>query len=559
MTENHPEDEIKNPPAIQYPALPWLAALAIMILFDQLTWEKQFGLQFLILTVLVLTAMFALAAAEKKRIPWPSYLLLAPILLGGVMTALRTASSTTAFNILLVLAGFALLALTLLNGQWSLLRLREVLLGGLTLIQSALIDPVRVLIERAKHPATSPDSQKPHPWRRVWPYLRGVLIALPVLLVLGGLLASADMIFRQNLGGLLSWFRIENLIDAIFRAVYILIFAYLMAGVFIHALTRGAEAKALSEDQPFFKPFLGHTEAFIVLALVNLLFLGFIVVQFRYFFAGEANITIEGFTYAEYARRGFFELVAVAIISLGLYYLLSMFTQRASRTTRVVFSVLGVLLMLQVGIMLISAFQRLSLYEAAYGFTTLRTVAHVFMVWLGVLLAAVTLMEVFNQFKRLAFTLFMIVFGFTLTLNLLNVDRFIATQNIAHAAAGHPLDASYLMWNLSNDGIPALFEAWTAPDTPEDVKESLEGVLACKFALRKQRPARDFWAERHFSASRADALFAAHQQTLKAYPFIEKIEYYEDLNPEQAIDQAYRSNFIVVDGEEIWCKTAQGD
>jgi hypothetical protein len=57
-----------------------------------------------------------------------------------------------------------------------------------------------------------------------------VLIALPLLLVLGALLASADSIFRHSLGNLFNWLKIENLYEFIFRTIYICIFAYFLAG-----------------------------------------------------------------------------------------------------------------------------------------------------------------------------------------------------------------------------------------------------------------------------------------------------------------------------------------
>ena len=56
----------------------------------------------------------------------------------------------------------------------------------------------------------------------------------------------------------------------------------------------------------------------MVLAGVALLFAAFVLVQFRYFFGGAQNIGIEGYTFAEYARRGYGELMAVAVLSLLL-------------------------------------------------------------------------------------------------------------------------------------------------------------------------------------------------------------------------------------------------
>jgi hypothetical protein len=553
MTEINAQKQQKSNHEVKLPTLPLAISLVIMVIFDQLSWEKQRGIQFLALTFLVLVGLAMMIIFEKKRVPWPSYLLLVPIIFGASMTVIQLAPVTTFFNILLTLYALILLAITLLNGKWVHYRIRDVLMGLLLLIQSALIDPIRVLIKKKDTPDNLPGKENGEGWRKLLPYLRGLIIAIPLLLVFGVLLASADLIFKTGLTNLFSWFTVENFADLIFRTIYICIMAYFLAGAYIHALTRTAEKKVLSPDKPFLSPFLGNLEAFTVLGLVNLLFLGFIFIQFRYFFAGETNITLEGFTYAEYARRGFFELVAVSIISLGLYYTLNMVTRRIDHKIKRVFSTLGALLMLQVGCMLVSAFQRLSLYEAAYGFTTLRTITHVFMIWLGVLLVAAVLMEVFNQFRRLALVLFLVLLGFTLSLNLLNVDQFIAQRNVEHAIEGNPLDSRYLVHQLSEDGFLTLFTYWQAQSTPQKVQDALHASLACRYAMRINQQEREGWPEWHNSAVRVDALFERYQSDLVTYPLIERVEtyfYYEDGQEVEGISKSY---FISIQSEEVWC------
>ena len=49
-----------------------------------------------------------------------------------------------------------------------------------------------------------------------------------------------------------------------------------------------------------------------MLGLLDALFLAFVAVQARYFFGGTQRLALLELTYAEYARRGFFELLAVA-------------------------------------------------------------------------------------------------------------------------------------------------------------------------------------------------------------------------------------------------------
>lgn len=76
----------------------------------------------------------------------------------------------------------------------------------------------------------------------------------------------------------------------------------------------GAPGGAASAGLPLV---LGAVEVATVLALLDALFLAFLLVQFRYFFGGAAwEHAPGGPTYAEYAHRGFFELVAVVALML---------------------------------------------------------------------------------------------------------------------------------------------------------------------------------------------------------------------------------------------------
>jgi hypothetical protein len=142
--------------------------------------------------------------------------------------------------------------------------------------------------------------------------LLGLLLTLPVVSLLGALLASADPVFSQQLQRLLQVFNLEKLGEYLFRLFYISILAYFLSGVLLYALFSSREEKLSGGRRDGPAGGLGWLEAGIILASVDLLFASSCGAKFRYFFGGQANIHLEGFTYAEYARRGFNELVAVA-------------------------------------------------------------------------------------------------------------------------------------------------------------------------------------------------------------------------------------------------------
>ena len=162
---------------------------------------------------------------------------------------------------------------------------------------------------------------------------------------------------------------------------------------------------------------------------------------------------MDGFTFAEYARKGFGELITVAFLSLLLYLGLSAITRRKSVGKQKWFAGMGVALVLLVAVILVSSFYRLSLLEDAYGFSRLRTYSHVFMVWLGILLAAVIGLEIANYRRGFAMAAFFMVIGFGITLNVLNVDTFILRANVNRAVSMGNLDYLYLQ-ELSDDSVP---------------------------------------------------------------------------------------------------------
>jgi hypothetical protein len=186
-----------------------------------------------------------------------------------------------------------------------------------------------------------------------------------------------------------------------------------------------------SDARASLSPFLGFTEAIVVLGSVNLLFAFFVGIQLRYFFGGQANIHLLGYTYAEYARRGFGELVVVALLSLLLYLGLVALAKRENPAQRWIFSAMGIALVALIAVILASAFQRLALYEGAYGFTGLRTYTHIFMIWLGILLLAVVGLEIAGVRRFFPLAALLAGLGFGVTLNLLDVDAFIVWQNVA--------------------------------------------------------------------------------------------------------------------------------
>src|SRR5215213_9495570 len=505
----------------------WCIVILLGWAFDFLFWEKSLGINFAIFITLSLATGILLLRGDGLRLSRGSSLLLLPIALLAIMTFLRLEPMTVFLSISMVLFLMGVFALTYLSGEWIRYSLLDYLFGYLRLAGSVIARPIGFAAQN-RRPPSGQSTQGEKASARVWPYVRGIIIALPVIAIFASLLSAADPIFANRLEGLIDWFKIDNLPEYIFRLVYILLFAYALAGTFLHAAQTSAETV---EEKTRVSPFLGFTEATIVLGSVVILFLAFVFVQFQYFFGGQANINVEGYTYSEYAVRGFGELVTVAFFSLLLLLGLGAITRRDTENQRRTFSILGVGLVGLLIVMLIAAFQRLGLYEAAYGFSRLRTYTHIFMIWLGLLLVGVVVLEVLRRERAAGLAMILASLGFIISLNLLNVDAFIVKQNIQReirsttdktfAQGRADLDAQYFV-DLSEDAIPPMVSAFHSKSLPVSVKEKVGAALACKEYEHKQDTRIYPWQSFHFSRWNADTGLKEVKKELVAYKIIDK-------------------------------------
>src|SRR5450830_182460 len=355
----------ENPPVQNQINWTWLMLLCLSLggVMAALTYKQRAGMQWLIFVILFELCFFVFALIRKMQVPLSSILLALINTLIASITVFRTEPYTTMLAVFSNLVGLGLLAGTFLNGQWLVYRLREYIIEALRLLLSMMAGFFRLFFkDEAEISNIQFKTDASQNSKTLKPYLIGLLIAVPILLVFGALFASADPVFAEKSQALFSWIRIENLRDLIQPLILAVIIAYISFGAIAFAFTRGALKQTVSPDQPFFKPFLGITESMVVLVLLNLLFASFLFIQFRYFFGGGENISITGYTYSEYARKGFFELLTVALFAGSLHWGLNAITTREQQRQKLVFALGFTLLYIQVAMVLVAAFNRMQLY-----------------------------------------------------------------------------------------------------------------------------------------------------------------------------------------------------
>jgi hypothetical protein len=355
--------------------------------------------------------------------------------------------------------------------------------------------------------------------RTAFAILRGLAVALPLLLIFGGLFMAADAVFEGLVNRALN-FEVDVVVS---HLVLTSLFAWLTAGYFRGAIVPGivptaastpAKDEVVRTDASFVEKVaaepvensgslpdnatildyinrsdppnaetsetkkkrdwqdldssmvpsvftLGTIETVIILGLVDLLFLGFVIIQVPYLFGGmELVQTTPDFKLADYARRGFGELVAVAALVLPILLLSHWLLRRDGKGPERLFKVLAGI---QIGLLFVimaSAVQRLLLLtgELGYGMTTVRFYPMVFMTWLAVVFiwfAITVLGGARRHFAWGALWSAIVILGAT---NLMNPDAFIARTNINLMQQGRDFDVAYNA-SLSDDAVPDLVQA----------------------------------------------------------------------------------------------------
>lgn len=417
-------------------------SLFLGLLFDYFFYGKIPGISFPFYVVLVIAGLFVISYFFKKQISKEVLWLLALLIFFSAMVFIRSS--------------FLLIFLNVVASLLLLLVITEVSFGEK--VKNFLIEdyikifflPFMFICPLFQTLSNLFSQRGVNKDRKVFSQIaKGVLMAFPVLFVFLLLFSSADLIFQKHVLNLIN---IDNELEIIFRFILILIATLVYIGAYTYSF-REKEGK-ITVQQNSKNHTLGHIESSILLGSVNVLFFIFMLVQLTYLFGGESNISAQGFTYAEYARRGFFELIAVAIISLLLLLTIEKYVIKKETEHALGFKIFSTALVVQVILIITSAFTRLSLYEKAYGFTTLRLYSHVFIILLAVIFCLL-LYKIYRDKREhtFAFRVFLSIALFLAVMNFLNPDAYIARRNIERFDATGKLDIYYLS-HLSDDAIP---------------------------------------------------------------------------------------------------------
>ncbi|WMJ77655.1 MULTISPECIES: DUF4153 domain-containing protein [unclassified Sedimentibacter] len=289
--------------------------------------------------------------------------------------------------------------------------------------------------------------------------LIGIGISIPSVMFLTIMLSSADMIFYRGFISINNWF--AELIDFFFiykMAIGVFVGLYLFGHLF--SVFDCGDANGFKNINKLASKKINGDIIVINIFLVSILaiYTLFMAIQFKYLFSsGEIPY---GLNYSEYARRGFFELVFLSVLNIIIILLITNLLKDKiyfeKSKSAVVSKMFLIYLCLITGVLLVSSFYRMSLYDSAYGFTRLRILVYIFLIFeaIGLLATIVYIIKYnFNIFVVYALVILM----FYMTLNIVRIDEIVAERNIDMYFAGQTdhLDIEYLM-SLSADAVPQI-------------------------------------------------------------------------------------------------------
>ena len=373
-------------------------------------------------------------------------LLLPPFFAGAV--ALRDAGLLSFWNLLAVAGTLILPVLTTGSVRLVTGRFLDYLLGAITTGVRTALGPLQLIATDVSWDNVMDRAKR----RRFTAVALGFGLAVPLLVIFGALLVSADAGF-------------ERLVRTVFDLDLQALLSHVLGIGFIGWVSSGYLVAVLvgvrEPATPWvsgFRPALGSVELGIPLGGLALLFSVFVVMQAGYVFGGQDLIReTANLGYADYARRGFFELVAVAVLILPVLLGVDLVADEDISVQQIVRGGSAVLLLL-VGLIMLSALHRMGLYLDAYGLTQDRAYATGALLWAAVAIAwfAVTVLK--GKAERFLFGAVVSALAVLSLLNVINVDAMIVRSNVARVRAGAELDAEYLA-SLSADAVPALVQA----------------------------------------------------------------------------------------------------
>lgn len=295
--------------------------------------------------------------------------------------------------------------------------------------------------------------------------VRTIVWSLLGLGVFSTIFASANPVFGSWVDQLVPNLTFNDLVGRAFLACFV--FAATLAAAYL--ALNPADVEALGDRRP--APLANRFEWLVPVLVVDAVFLAFIAAQARALVGGRDYIEQStGLTYADYVHQGFGQLTLATALTVLVVWVASRRAGDTPEDRRWLFGSVGLLCVLTL-LVVASALRGMSVYQDAYGFTTLRLFVDVFEGWLGFVVLAIMVAGALGWGRWLPRVALVSGAVALVGLAAINPDAWVADRNLDRYDATGKLDLRYLQ-SLSADAAPVIVER-----LPEEVSRCVLQLL----------------------------------------------------------------------------------
>ncbi len=380
----------------------------------------------------------------------------------------------------------------------------------------------------------------------------GIIIAIPLTIVVMTLLMSSDDTFNNIMNGFA-----EFLPDLSFTLIGEILLAVPVAMYIFGALSSVKKPAAEHFGAPEYR-FLPPVVSYFAVSPICVFYFFYIIVQI-----GNISQVLGGngeISYSDFARKGFFELCAIAVINLAVIVLIQTFSKRSAddkmpKAMRVYGVVLSALTLEIIATALIKMF----MYINEYGMTLMRTYTS----WFMILLAAIFILLIVFQFRdykvwKALFAAFTVLFT---VLCFGNFEGNIAAYNIGAYRSGalKTLDVDQFSDELGTAAVAPAYELYKSCDD-ERIKEELRAFIENENDYDETQPRFAYFsipramAQRAFNEMGQDAAYDGFKVILRVEGsdvLSVTAEYSLGGEPMGGQENAYADGGAIIKGDEL--------
>lgn len=424
---------------------------------DMLLRETPWGLNVLLWTSLVAASVIWIARRQNSSLLSEVKWLGIPVVFFAACFAWRDSAVLNLIAALSLLVALSLIVFRTSRGRLVIAGLVEYIEAGIGLVTFSSFGSLLLIASDVNWDEVPRDG-----WSRHASAIgRGLIIATPILIIFGGLLAGADAIFGNLLGRVFNFDPGRLVLHTFLTLLIACVVGGFLRILFVSRLPSIMTAQRPAELK------LGIVEVGMLMGLLDVLFLAFVIVQFKYFFFGASHLPlVSGSAYSEYARSGFFELVTVTALVLPLLLATHWLLKKENPRHEMIFRVLAGIQIALLFVIMASAIKRMRMYQMFAGMTEQRFYTVAFMAWLALVFIWFSVTVLRGQRARFAFGAVVTGFAMVAGLQIVNPDNLIVRANLNRAMNGQQSDLLYTT-SLSADSVPALMEGLGGLKTTE--------------------------------------------------------------------------------------------